>query len=235
PRSGIESEQWDHLLDSLEGVMLNPLKDMWSWDLNGSGEFSVASARSVVRAIFRRVCIWWDVSYIALDSFGEWISWITNLRLPSKHQSILEGVCYGLWWFIWAFPNKKIFGVVPSSKANIFDDLVISSFFRIKPSFLDLFTSLTASSLVCKKLLAQARSFVVVARAPLGVPIVRDSLGGVRLITTNHGPNKATSYVDYEEPTAYKLLEYCRGLIYPSVGNQIYLSLINNVVSRFKL
>nr|GEU35880.1 RNA-directed DNA polymerase, eukaryota, reverse transcriptase zinc-binding domain protein [Tanacetum cinerariifolium] len=35
PRSGIESEQWDHLLDSLEGVMLNPSEDRWSWDLNG--------------------------------------------------------------------------------------------------------------------------------------------------------------------------------------------------------
>nr|GEU91252.1 RNA-directed DNA polymerase, eukaryota [Tanacetum cinerariifolium] len=211
PRSGIESEQWDHLLDYLEGVMLNPLEDRWSWDLNGSGEFSVASARryidnnklpdissktrwikevpikvnvhawkvringlltrwnisrrgidiptilcplcetgveslkhlffncSVVRAIFRRVCIWWDVSYMTIDSFDEWISWITNLRLPSKHKSILEGVCYGLWWLIWAFQNKKIFGVVPSSKANIFDDLVTSSFFwcrfRCKATF----------------------------------------------------------------------------------------------------
>ncbi|GJV99558.1 RNA-directed DNA polymerase, eukaryota, reverse transcriptase zinc-binding domain protein [Tanacetum coccineum] len=200
PRSGIESEQWDHLLDSLEGVMLSPSEDRWSWDLNGSGEFSVASARryidnnrlpdissktrwikevpikvnvhawkvringlptrwnisrrgidipsilcplcetgvesskhlffncSVVRAIFRRVCIWWDVSYMELDSFDEWISWITNLRLPSKHKRLLEGVCYGLWWFIWAFRNKKIFGVVPSSKANIFDDLVLSRY-----------------------------------------------------------------------------------------------------------
>nr|GEX08708.1 hypothetical protein [Tanacetum cinerariifolium] len=45
PRSGIESEQWDHLLDSLEGVMLNPSEDRWSWDLNGSEEFSVVSAR----------------------------------------------------------------------------------------------------------------------------------------------------------------------------------------------
>ncbi|GKB41011.1 RNA-directed DNA polymerase, eukaryota [Tanacetum coccineum] len=35
PRSGIESEQWDHLLDSLEGVMLSPSEDRWSWDLNG--------------------------------------------------------------------------------------------------------------------------------------------------------------------------------------------------------
>ncbi|GJW62634.1 RNA-directed DNA polymerase, eukaryota [Tanacetum coccineum] len=143
PRSGIESEQWDHLLDSLEGVMLSPSEDRWSWDLNGSGEFSVASARryidnnrlpdissktrwikevpikvnvhawkvringlptrwnisrrgidipsilcplcetgvesskhlffncSVVRDIFRRVCIWWDMSYMELDSFDE--------------------------------------------------------------------------------------------------------------------------------------------------------------------
>nr|GFC56994.1 RNA-directed DNA polymerase, eukaryota [Tanacetum cinerariifolium] len=43
PRSGIESEQWNHLLDSLEAVMLNPSEDRRSWDLNGSGEFSVAS------------------------------------------------------------------------------------------------------------------------------------------------------------------------------------------------
>nr|GEY70803.1 RNA-directed DNA polymerase, eukaryota, reverse transcriptase zinc-binding domain protein [Tanacetum cinerariifolium] len=48
PRSGIESKQWDHLLDSLEGVMLNPSKDRWSWDLNGLGEFSVASARRYI-------------------------------------------------------------------------------------------------------------------------------------------------------------------------------------------
>nr|GEV87034.1 RNA-directed DNA polymerase, eukaryota [Tanacetum cinerariifolium] len=47
-RSGIESEQWDHLLDSLEGVMLNPSEDRWSWDLNGLREFSVASARRYI-------------------------------------------------------------------------------------------------------------------------------------------------------------------------------------------
>nr|GEY08655.1 methylesterase 17-like [Tanacetum cinerariifolium] len=41
PRSSIESEQWVHLLDSLEGVMLNPSKDRWSWDLNGQGNFQL--------------------------------------------------------------------------------------------------------------------------------------------------------------------------------------------------
>ncbi|GJX01224.1 hypothetical protein Tco_0185137 [Tanacetum coccineum] len=82
-------QAWKEVVD--KGVMLSPSEDRWSWDLNGSGEFSVASARSVVRAIFRRVCIWWDVSYMELDSFDEWISWITNLRLPSKHKRLLEG------------------------------------------------------------------------------------------------------------------------------------------------
>nr|GFA95495.1 RNA-directed DNA polymerase, eukaryota, reverse transcriptase zinc-binding domain protein [Tanacetum cinerariifolium] len=48
PHSGIEFEQWDHLLDSLEGVMLNPSEDRWSWDLNGLGEFLVASARRYI-------------------------------------------------------------------------------------------------------------------------------------------------------------------------------------------
>nr|GEU49352.1 RNA-directed DNA polymerase, eukaryota [Tanacetum cinerariifolium] len=28
--------------------MLNPSEDMWSWDLNGSGKFSVASARRYI-------------------------------------------------------------------------------------------------------------------------------------------------------------------------------------------
>nr|GEV28661.1 RNA-directed DNA polymerase, eukaryota [Tanacetum cinerariifolium] len=129
-------------------MALDSFNEWISWIINlrlPSKHKSVESSKhlffncSVVRAIFRRVCIWWDVSYMALDSFDEWISWITNLRLPSKHKSILEGVCYGLWWFIWAFRNKKIFGVVPSSKANIFDDLVISSFFwcrfRCKATF----------------------------------------------------------------------------------------------------
>nr|GEX42452.1 hypothetical protein CTI12_AA176900 [Tanacetum cinerariifolium] len=48
PRSGIESEQWDHLLDNLEGVMLNSYEDRWSWDLNGSGEFLVSSTRRYI-------------------------------------------------------------------------------------------------------------------------------------------------------------------------------------------
>nr|GEX27922.1 RNA-directed DNA polymerase, eukaryota [Tanacetum cinerariifolium] len=94
---------------------------------------------AVVKDIFRKICNWWDVSNMEIASFDDWASWILNLRLSSKHKRLLEGVCYGLWWLIWAFRNKKVFGVVPPSKANIFDDIVISSFFwcryRCKVSF----------------------------------------------------------------------------------------------------
>nr|GEZ27091.1 RNA-directed DNA polymerase, eukaryota, reverse transcriptase zinc-binding domain protein [Tanacetum cinerariifolium] len=37
-----------NLLDSLEGVLLNPSEDRWSWDLNGSREFLVASTRRYI-------------------------------------------------------------------------------------------------------------------------------------------------------------------------------------------
>nr|GEW03597.1 RNA-directed DNA polymerase, eukaryota, reverse transcriptase zinc-binding domain protein [Tanacetum cinerariifolium] len=129
PRSSIESEQWDHLLDSLDGVLLNPSEDRWSWDLNGSGEFLVASARRYI-----------DNNRLPdISSKTRWIkevpikvnvhAWKVHINsLPTQwnisRRVLLEiffegfafGVCYGLWWFIWAFRNKKIFGVVPSFK-----------------------------------------------------------------------------------------------------------------------
>nr|GFA14193.1 hypothetical protein [Tanacetum cinerariifolium] len=58
PRSGIESEQWGHILDSLEGVMLNPSEDRWSWDLNGSEEFLVASTRSHSKTLLDVNFLW---------------------------------------------------------------------------------------------------------------------------------------------------------------------------------
>nr|GEV95530.1 RNA-directed DNA polymerase, eukaryota [Tanacetum cinerariifolium] len=71
---------------------------------------------------FQKICNWWNVCVTELSSFDGWVSWIRNLRLPSKIKSLLEGVCYGLWWFIWAFRNKMVFCVAPPSKASIFDD-----------------------------------------------------------------------------------------------------------------
>nr|GEV77472.1 hypothetical protein [Tanacetum cinerariifolium] len=48
PRSGIEAVQLAKLEDQLEDVQLVNKRDMWSWSLNGSGEFFVASIRRLL-------------------------------------------------------------------------------------------------------------------------------------------------------------------------------------------
>ncbi|GKC02740.1 RNA-directed DNA polymerase, eukaryota, reverse transcriptase zinc-binding domain protein [Tanacetum coccineum] len=211
PRSGVEQDQLTDLTTYVEGVVLGVTPDRWYWTLDGSGEFSVASARKVIddnrfpevstqtrwikavpikvnihawkvrmdclptrlnisrRGIdipsilcpvcgsvtessshlffdclvakdnFRKICRWWEVDFMEVHTFDEWVSWIVNLRIPIKHKRLLEGVCFGLWWLIWAYRNKCVFGVVSPSKAVIFDDVVSYSFywsrFRCNVSF----------------------------------------------------------------------------------------------------
>nr|GEU93941.1 RNA-directed DNA polymerase, eukaryota [Tanacetum cinerariifolium] len=46
---GIEQEQLLHLMARLSGTTLVDMQDMWSWSLDGTGEFSVASVRKLCR------------------------------------------------------------------------------------------------------------------------------------------------------------------------------------------
>ncbi|GJR38444.1 hypothetical protein Tco_1214128 [Tanacetum coccineum] len=48
PRSGIEQTQLNNLSVYIEGVTLVDIRDKWSWSLDGSGEFSVASVRNLI-------------------------------------------------------------------------------------------------------------------------------------------------------------------------------------------
>nr|GEZ35585.1 RNA-directed DNA polymerase, eukaryota [Tanacetum cinerariifolium] len=48
PRGGREQVQLKKLIECLEGCSLHDLNDRWSWSLNGSGDFSVASVRKVI-------------------------------------------------------------------------------------------------------------------------------------------------------------------------------------------
>ncbi|GJV87280.1 RNA-directed DNA polymerase, eukaryota [Tanacetum coccineum] len=48
PRSGVEQDQLTDLTTYVEGVVLGVTPDRWYWMLDGSGEFSVASARKVI-------------------------------------------------------------------------------------------------------------------------------------------------------------------------------------------
>ncbi|GKB88317.1 RNA-directed DNA polymerase, eukaryota [Tanacetum coccineum] len=94
---------------------------------------------SLVRQIVRKVCSWWDIMYINVNSYVEWVNWMNSLRLKSKSKLMIEGVFYVVWWHVWTFRNKLLFEDKKPLKAIIFDDVVSRSYywckFRCKVSF----------------------------------------------------------------------------------------------------
>ncbi|GJZ27106.1 RNA-directed DNA polymerase, eukaryota [Tanacetum coccineum] len=211
PRGGVKKAQFDLMFEKVEGTLLADMRDRWTWSLEGSGDFSVASVRKlldgnmlpevasktrwikampikvnvhawrvkldclptrinisrrgmkiesiicpmcgeaaescrriffschIARDFLRKISRWWDVSYMELSSYEEWLDWILNIRISVKHKQILEGVCYAMWWHIWNFRNKCIFDSESPSKEIIFEDVVYRSFYwcryRCKGSF----------------------------------------------------------------------------------------------------
>nr|GEX00481.1 hypothetical protein [Tanacetum cinerariifolium] len=93
----------------------------------------------VISELMRKITRWWDMDYMGINSFEEWLEWVSSIRLPLKQKQIFEGMCYILWWFIWNWRNKKIFGRETPSKAIIFYEVVSRSFnwirFRCKAKF----------------------------------------------------------------------------------------------------
>lgn len=45
PRGGVESTQWEEMLELLDSVQLTSMVDRWAWTLHGTGSFTVSSAR----------------------------------------------------------------------------------------------------------------------------------------------------------------------------------------------
>ncbi|GKD63196.1 RNA-directed DNA polymerase, eukaryota, reverse transcriptase zinc-binding domain protein, partial [Tanacetum coccineum] len=76
----------------------------------------------ISREIFRKVLPWWEIDVVMVSSYDEWLEWLLNIRLHSKHKELFEGVCYVLWWYIWNIRNKSIFGSACPSKALIFEE-----------------------------------------------------------------------------------------------------------------
>nr|GEY19151.1 RNA-directed DNA polymerase, eukaryota, reverse transcriptase zinc-binding domain protein [Tanacetum cinerariifolium] len=82
--------------------------------LEGSGDFSVASIKKVIddkfllnvsskldgsnmclsRQIACKVSSWWNVDYVDVNSYEEWLDWLGSLRLLAKLKLMLEGVFY---------------------------------------------------------------------------------------------------------------------------------------------
>ena len=52
---------------------------------------------NIAKEIFRKIASWWDVDYVELSSYEDWLEWLLNLRLSSKHKSMIEGISYTMW------------------------------------------------------------------------------------------------------------------------------------------
>ncbi|GKC32869.1 hypothetical protein Tco_1040163 [Tanacetum coccineum] len=42
------------------------------------------------REVFRKITSWWDVNFMELSSYEEWLEWLLNLRLHTKYKKLLE-------------------------------------------------------------------------------------------------------------------------------------------------
>ncbi|GJZ24831.1 RNA-directed DNA polymerase, eukaryota [Tanacetum coccineum] len=75
------------------------------------------------RHLASKVSSWWSVNYADINSYNEWCSWITTIRLKNKTKAMLEGVFYTMWWYIWNFRNKLLFEDKAPLKATLFDNV----------------------------------------------------------------------------------------------------------------
>ncbi|GJW08227.1 RNA-directed DNA polymerase, eukaryota [Tanacetum coccineum] len=82
----------------------------------------------LAKIIFRRICRWWNLDWHDIESFSDWFSWFSLIRLTAKSKSMLEGVFCVAWWSIWGLRNRIIFNETPPRRSVIFDDIVSFSF-----------------------------------------------------------------------------------------------------------
>ncbi|GJT61459.1 RNA-directed DNA polymerase, eukaryota, reverse transcriptase zinc-binding domain protein [Tanacetum coccineum] len=118
PRGGVEQDQFNELSALVHDVSLIPMSDRWKWDLESSGDFSVATLERIgididsimcaicdngvetsrhlffyccmVRQIVRKITRWWDVPYVEVESYEDWYNWLVNLRISSMHKQCFE-------------------------------------------------------------------------------------------------------------------------------------------------
>ncbi|GJT85895.1 RNA-directed DNA polymerase, eukaryota [Tanacetum coccineum] len=162
PRGGLELTQVEELAKVINPVVLTQSPDSWSWTLNNSGGYTVASSRNMIdsrllpkgdlktrwiryvpnkvntfawkvmtnslptrfnisrrgidieslscvncdvgietndhlffacntaKKISKLINRWWDVPFMDINSYGEWRSWIDNVKLPKKNKSMFQ-------------------------------------------------------------------------------------------------------------------------------------------------
>ncbi|GJU43653.1 RNA-directed DNA polymerase, eukaryota, reverse transcriptase zinc-binding domain protein [Tanacetum coccineum] len=168
PRGGLELTQVEELAKVINPVVLTQSPDSWSWTLNNSGGYTVASSRNMIdsrllpkgdlktrwiryvpnkvntfawkvmtnslptrfnisrrgidieslscvncdvgietndhlffacntaKKISKLINRWWDVPFMDINSYGEWRSWIDNVKLPKKNKSMFQDMDQGI-------------------------------------------------------------------------------------------------------------------------------------------
>ncbi|GKD37263.1 RNA-directed DNA polymerase, eukaryota, partial [Tanacetum coccineum] len=54
--------------------------------------FACNTAKKISKLINR----WWDVPFMDINSYGEWRSWIDNVKLPKKNKSMFQVLITGV-------------------------------------------------------------------------------------------------------------------------------------------
>nr|GEW28263.1 RNA-directed DNA polymerase, eukaryota, reverse transcriptase zinc-binding domain protein [Tanacetum cinerariifolium] len=44
----------------------------------------------VAKNSFRKICLWWNVNFIEISSYEEWLIWMTSIRVSAKRKKVLE-------------------------------------------------------------------------------------------------------------------------------------------------
>ncbi|GKA84311.1 RNA-directed DNA polymerase, eukaryota [Tanacetum coccineum] len=100
---------------------------------------------NLAQVVSRRLCRWWDLDWQNWSSFSEWFAWFNSIRLSSKVKSLLEGVFYVAWWFIWRMRNRTIFDANPPLRSVIFNDMCLNLFFGVTIGVIGVFHGILGS------------------------------------------------------------------------------------------
>ncbi|GJR41802.1 RNA-directed DNA polymerase, eukaryota [Tanacetum coccineum] len=82
----------------------------------------------LAKDLFKKVTRWWELEYVDIHSYGDWLEWLKSLKFQNRLKDIFEAICYVLWWSIWKHRNQSIFGGMKQRLETFFDDIVLLSF-----------------------------------------------------------------------------------------------------------
>ncbi|GJW02387.1 RNA-directed DNA polymerase, eukaryota, partial [Tanacetum coccineum] len=124
-RGGGKSQQLAHIFDLLRSTFLPkadiptrwiktiPIKvNIFAWKASLDRlptRYNLDRRGVEATDVMHLVCRWWNVLWIPVNSYQEWIAWFTSLRMSSSSKGVLEGVFYTVWWSIWYFRNQLLF------------------------------------------------------------------------------------------------------------------------------